>query len=320
MLPPVHILGPAIAGGIILLKKNDLSQDKTRKPIILKKRRYYIKRKTPNTVENPLKVLVEGLSSQLSRIIKRNAPEDYNAVVKGFLPEGAELLIPKYPMRSTGIHLVDIDGDSHNELVASFRHDEAIKTIVLKKQNDWWNKVAELNNSEYNTLNFRGVVDITGEGKKQLLMGMTSEDKEPVLYGYSMGDSRGFNELFDLNYHRFEILNTQKKKGVPSKAVLAVWNRKEDEAYDIRLHQWDGEGLKLLNNSRPYFVRNVIPYHVQKIKKAPYNTANWYNLACALEKAGLYRDALIAVDMGLSQGVDSTYKDRFESIREKIVQ
>lgn len=315
---PVQLAGLALAGRILLSKYNKKTvSNKGNKQFKLRLR---IKPLTGKrfTSTNPLQALFQGLASNLSRAFQKPLREDYNAIVKGFLPANAQLLTPQYPVISGEIQHVDVDGDSIRELIASYKANDEIKTIILKKQNGKWIKAAEAGNPGYDTINYRGVANITGEDRKQLLLGLTSTGRVPTLYGYSL-ENKGINKLFTQNYHKFEVLRSQGKgQETAGKARLAIWNEKDAGIYDIDVLQWNGTQLESSENIASYYLKSVIPYHARKLGQTPYNPSNWYNLADALKNVGAHKDALIATEVGMNVDKKSEFKERFMALRSEI--
>ncbi len=313
---PLHLAGIALAGRT-LLSKYDNSSQKQGKPLV----RLHPRTK-PLTISTllestPLNTVFRSITSTISELTKKPVREDYNAIVKSFTTSDVQLLKPQYPPNSKTIDFVDIDGDLQKELITSYRHNEGVKTLVLKKENDSWRKISEINNSGYNIINFRGTANITGNSNKQLLIGLASKGKAPDLYGYSFEDGN-FNELFMHKYNRFDFIRQEKTRDKASNVQLAMWNKKDTNSYDIKLLGWNGYELDEIENNSDYYFSNVVPYYVHKVKSMPNNPLNWYNLADTLVKSGTHRDALIAIDVGMSQDRDSQYKERFNALRDEL--
>lgn len=248
---PIHLVGVALAGRMLLSKPNGDSNKIGQKfPI----KPFPPRRPTdvkPLTVKNPFEVLINGLNRQLSGILKKQPLENYDEIVANFIPQGSTILTPKRPSSSQSISFADIDGDSRNELIASFRHVNEVKTIILKKETDNWYKVAEIATPEYESISYRDVVDLTGEGRKQLIIALSSQDKDSVLRGYSL-DKDKFNELFAVNCNRLQVLKLPGSDRSTSEVKLAVWKRKENDAYNIELLQWNGSQLEPSNDISTY--------------------------------------------------------------------
>jgi len=318
MFIPIKLAGAALAGTILNPRNmRRFTAGKNKSFAGTTPKRFYM-RKEGISVTNPLQVLVRGLSSTLSGIIQKPRKEDYNAVVKGFLPENAGILTPKYPAGTGEFQLADLDGDLQNELVASYRHDKKITTIILKKQGLNWNKVTELADTRHDEIHFRGFADITGEGKKQLLLGFREKEGLGELHTYTLLNGK-ISELPTHSYNRMEVLEPPKNKGAGAKAQLAIWNKRNAGAYDIEVKHWNGSQFEPVKNQSNYYNSRVIPYYVSKVKQASNDAARWYYLAEVLNNAGAYRDAITAIEAGISQRPGSPSREEFLSLKRKII-
>jgi len=306
---PLPIIGVALASRIVLTQRSK-NQNLPARPNIVR----------PNFMPpygNPIGIFFKGLNRQLSNLFSRQPNENLYSIAKNFVPEGASILTPKYPLNSGIVSFGDIDDDLKNELIVSYRLDDEIKTIILKKEDNNWYKAGEISDSGYESINYRAIVDLTGEGKKQLLLGLVSKDKNPVLRCYSV-DKDSINEVFNSNYNRLQVLKASSNDRQNSKAKLAIWEKAENDAYNIRLLQWNGSQLEPADEINTYYSDNVVPYYLKKVRKSPKSPQNWYNLADALVKAGMKRDAYIASETGMQYDSKGIFKDKFEALINQI--
>lgn len=315
---PLTIAGIALAGSTFFVKKNrrplpgknrTLSKQRPRPIRIIKKR--------PAT-PNPLQNIFKGITSSLSKFTQKSPKEDYNDVIRRMLPENATLLTPSHPAKAEKYQLVDLDGDLQNELVTTYRVDNMNRVLILKKRNDQWGKVAEISNPKFTKVNFINFADLDGQGKKQLLLGCKTKDNLIELHAYSL-ENESAKELFSRNCDWAEVDETTTNRGIPSKAHLALWNKKDADAYDIEVMGWNGSELEPVSNQVPYYYQRVLPYYGRKVKQMPQNPSNWYYLAEALLKSEMYRDALISIDMGLRFNPVSPSRDDFYTLRKAVL-
>lgn len=306
---PLPVIGVALASRILLSQKckgqNFLNKPNIGKPGFVP---FY---------RNPIEVFFKGLNRQLSNIFTREPRENLYSIVKSFVPEGANILTPKYPLNSDIFSFGDIDGDLQNELIVSYRYNDEIKTIILKKENNTWHKAGEISDSGYEGINYREIADITSEGKKQLLIALSSKDANPVLRCFSV-DKDNINEVFNANYHRLQVIKGSNNDRINSKSKLALWEKAEDDAYNIQLIQWNGSQFEPADGVSTYYFENVVPYYLKKVRKAPNSAQNWYNLADSLAKAGMKRDALIAAEASMYYDSKGKFKDRLEELVNRI--
>lgn len=265
---------------------------------------------------NPFEPIIRGLNTTLSQIVKPAPKEDYYAVIRDFLPTGSKPLKPRYPAASKDIEFADLDGDAQNELITSYAINNEIRTIVLKKQPNGWKKISEIITPAHQGMHYRGVANITGDGrKKQLLVATLSRENIPILHGYSL-DGNTAHKLFEHKSHRFQILHSSaRNKNTPASSRLAFWKRNEEGAYDVELLQWRDAKLQPSTNIGPYYYRHVLPQHVQRIRQAPLDPAGWYNFAHVLKKAGLNEDARVAIEVGMNHDRKNEYKDKFLKLK-----
>jgi hypothetical protein len=268
-------------------------------------------------VVNPFNNMIKGIRSTLSNVLNIQEHEDYDSIVGRFLPANADLIKPQMPVNSRTIQLANLDGDPGRALISTYKLKNEIKTLVLKKQNNEWYKAAEISNLDHDTLNYRGVADVKGEGNKQLLLGLTSDKTAPMLYGYSF-ENNGTKELFRRKYSRFEVLNPHGNNSNAEKSEIAFWDKKDEDSYNIEVHHWNGLQLEQHENSAHYYVNRVVPHYASKIKQNPNILSNWYNLADTLSKAGMKRDALTAVRVGMKVDKNSELKDKFLALKDEI--
>lgn len=320
MIIPLPIVSLALASRIPLQQRN-LNTFTPRKSI--KPQRYSMpkgqKNFRPPDLPASLRSLIQGLSKSLSGLTRKNPSEDYDAIVKDFLPSGAAQLEPQYPAGVGKYLLADLDGDTQNELVTTYRLGDTNTTIVLKKAKDKWTKKAEIENKEFSEINFMSAADVSGDKRSHLLIGWKSKEGSGKLHGYSLNNDT-LEDAFSHDYNYLEVLPPDKNRKESVKAQLALWNRKENSLYDVSVKHWTGTELQQVSNQNGYYYQRVLPYYGRAVKKMPGNPTNWLNLAKALEKAELYGDALRSAEIGLSLNPSVPVKGEFESIRGRMNQ
>lgn len=296
---------------------------KSNKPQIKK---YRIKKGTPNKIKlkDPLEALkgsVQSISRSLNnaigQITKKPEAIDYTPVVKGFIPENAKLLKPRLPNGAQEIMQADLDGDQKNELIATYRTNEGIRTIVLKAYGDRWQKTAEIYHHGHENIDYRHAVNLTGENKQQLLTGLTGGSSGNMLYGYTLTDGAAAR-LFSRNYDWVELVKKPEKNRMGRKETLSVWNKAIDGDYDIEVLDWTGLQLERANDDVHYYRTRVVPYYLRKARQNPSIISSWYRLTEALIKAGAYRDAMTVAEAGSRQEQDQEMKEKFILLKKDI--
>jgi hypothetical protein len=261
----------------------------------------------------PVENLLKNLNSAVSQITSKPAPVDYSAMVGSFLPPGAKLLRPQYPENSNEIQFEDFDGDGKNELVASYRTNEGVKTLILRKDAVQWSKMAEISNPEFDSIHYRNSADVAGDGKQYLLLGLRSKSRGSSLFAYSLTDGSA-KRIFSRNYDKLDLL---KPRTAGAKASIALWNEEAPDIYDIELVGWNGLELEKLDHTR-YLSRRVVPYYVKKLRQNPDDAVSWYNLANSFIKTGNTENASTAINLGLERSTDTQMRERFTLLKSRI--
>lgn len=292
-----------------------------------KKKRYSPKKITmanKSNMKDPLEALkgsvqsiTRNLNNVIGQIIKKPEVIDYTSVVKTFLPENAKILKPKLPKGAQEVMLADLDGDQHNELIATYKTNEGVRTLVLKGQGDQWQRAAEIYHQAHDGIEYRNVVNLTGEKKLQLLTGMTGGTSGNMLYGYTLTDGAAAR-LFSRGYSWVELVRGPAKARNNKGETLSVWNRDIDGNYDIEVLNWNGLQLEHVNDDMNYYRTRVAPYYLNKARQNPSSTGSWYKLAEAFIKAGAYKDAMMVAEAGARQVQDQQMKEKFLLLKKDI--
>lgn len=266
-----------------------------------------------DSLRKPVEAMVKNLNNAVSQLTSKPEKVDYRALVSSFLPPGAKLLKPQFPQNSNEIQFADLDGDKRSELVASYKTNEGVKTIVLKRDEVQWYKMSEISNPDFEEIHYRESTNIAGDSKKNLLLGLTSRLQDRTLFAYSL-DKDSARKIFSKKYSMIDLQNARSSA---SGASLALWNEQAPGIYDIELVNWNGFELEKLDNTR-YLAGKVVPYYIRKLRQNPDDAAGWYNLADAMSKTGNTSNAVTAVRFGLEQNPDATLRDRFTALSSKL--
>lgn len=280
--------------------------------------KYRLQIKDPiETLKNSVQSLSKGLSNALGQITGKSEAIDYNGIVKSFLPLNARLLTPGNPRGAQELLHADIDGDGRDEIIATYRTDEGISSIILHGEGRNWQKTADIPHPAHENLNYRTAARLTGENKKHLLLGLSGGCAENTLYGYALSDGAPVR-LFSRDYSWFELVRRPKNFSRDSGETLSFWNRTEDGHYDIDVMNWSGIQFEPEKDDVHYYRTRVAPYYLKRAKQSPSNITGWYRLAEAFVKAGATRDAIIVADAGSRQNQDPQLKEKFLALRRDI--
>lgn len=268
-----------------------------------------------NNLKRPVESLIKGLNNITAQFNSKPEKIDYTAVVNSFLPPGARLIKPQYPEDAGEIQFDDLDGDGRNELVTSYRSGDGLRTLVLKKDEVQWYKMAEISNPEFTDMHYRNSADIAGDGKLNLLLGLTSSRQDRTLFAYSVSDGSS-KKIFSKKYSKLELVKTRSASG-HAKDACALWHETAPGIFDIELVHWNGIDLESLDKSR-YLAGKVLPYYIKKLRQDPDDTTGWYNLADTFLKAGDKTRAERALMYGLEHDPDPLMKDRFAELQRQL--
>ena len=268
-----------------------------------------------DALKKPVESLIRSLNSAVSQFTAKPEKVDYYPVVNSFLPPGAKLIKPQYPENSNELQFADLDGDSRNELVATFKTHEGVKTLILRKDDVQWYKMAEISNPEFEGVHYRNSVNVAGDGKKYLLLGLTSKLQSRTLFAYALDDGNA-RKIFSKKYSMLE-LQKSRSTAASGKASLALWNEESPDIYDIELVSWNGFELEQLDKTR-YLADKVVPYYIRKLRQNPDDVVSWYNLANTMSKTGDTANAAKAVSLGLERNPDVFLRDKFTTLKSRL--
>lgn len=269
-----------------------------------------------DSVKGSVEKLFNELNRSVSQFTAKPEKINYNAVVNSFLPPGARLLKPENPENSNEIQFADLDGDQRSELVTSYKTAEGIRTMILKKDEVQWYKLAEINNPDFESIHYRNSADMDGGGHNLLLLGLITKAGARTIYAYTLENGNA-KRIFSKKYHLLELQKPNGRSSSSGKASLALWNEASPEIYDIELVRWNGLELEQLDHTW-YLEGKVIPYYVRKLRQNPDDTISWYNLANIMAETGYKEKAKTAVRLGLERNPDTDLKERFHDLKSRL--
>ncbi|XRG80746.1 hypothetical protein V5E38_10775 [Rossellomorea sp. GAMAL-10_SWC] len=223
--------------------------------------------------------------------------EELMKIVKEFTPSNAILVNPKKPLSTSPIQLYDFNQDGQKELVVTFKIKEKEQpspsqygVILLKKINNEWRKVWETKTQGVN-LDFSGLADITGDGVKEYLFGVT--------VGAAVGSNleifqwidNSFKNIAKVPYHEIDLVYDNQKVG------MAVWRAYIADSYLVDVLKWNGE--KLVYDKELYSKYYPVIEKVYNDKISKMNVwFYWYCLADAQIKSNLFEEASKSIEKG----------------------
>lgn len=252
-----------------------------------------------SAVSSPASMIKPPVSVMASPV----SGEKVSEIVNKFLPKGAQIINPNNPAGSKGIQSIDIDGDGKNEITALYKLSDDQKQaglIVLKQAADnSWNKIFEYK-SEGFSVNYFNFADITGDKKKDLLVGWSIGSTASGLDVFSFQNNQ-LKKIASDYYSKIDVEDMPDKDGkADGKNEIALWMHDTGEAYKIDVFRWDGTKLVPAVDVYPYYFKKVVPFYEQRVKEMPTAAFYWYYLADAQIKANDPSAALASIKTGLS--------------------
>jgi len=228
-----------------------------------------------------------------------NENNDLIKIVQAFKPLNSVLISPEKPFSTYPIQLYDFNKDGQKEIIFTFEI-KAIEqpspsqygTMVLKKDNGIWRKVWETKVKGV-ALNFSGLVDITGDGTKEYLFGVTNGAAIGSELGIFKWAGESFEKITNIPYHKMDIIHVDQKVGI------AIWQMYIGDSYLVNVLNWNGE--KLVNDEALFnhYYPKIETFYQNKITKMD-AWFYWYCLADAQIKANKLEDASTSIQKGIS--------------------
>ncbi|WLR57124.1 hypothetical protein LC048_09790 [Mesobacillus subterraneus] len=162
--------------------------------------------------------------------------------------------------------------------------------MVLTKVNNKWEKVWETIKQGVE-LDFSGLADITGEGIKEYLFG--------VSIGAALGNEleifqwndQTLQEIANVPYHKLDLLMGNQQVG------LAVWRWYIADSYLVDVLKWDGKKLAYDKQLYSKYYPVIEKFYTDKISKMN-AWFYWFCLADAQIKANLFEEASKSIEKG----------------------
>ncbi len=276
-------------------------------------------KRTP--VANPLKTLIDTLTSTLGNLtssipfLNQDEPmEDISAQIEKLLPVEAKIITPEYPQGIRKVQLEDLNNDGHDEAVVTYDLDGDMITAIFKKADDNWVKAAEVKNTGYNKLHYVHFADVNGDGKPEILVGWRTDRPLKDLHIFSWTD-QDMQKVASEKYDRMEVNYVREREG-NAIAELALWRPESDGGYAINLVHLNGSEFAHSNDVTSYYYERVVPFYAQKVRESGDSPYHWYYFSDSLVKAKMPKDALMAIDTGMSREPNSSLRENFLSLRE----
>lgn len=134
--------------------------------------------------------------------------EDINKALKELLPPSAEYLTSKNARQKQSIYLEDIKKDGNKEAFVLYRNpkdNQQAHLLLLTKQNESWKKAEDISTG-FSDFDYFDLLDLDGNGIKEVIAGGGSSDTEPEkqLHVYELLDG-GLKEKVNRAYESIDI-------------------------------------------------------------------------------------------------------------------
>lgn len=225
--------------------------------------------------------------------------KDLMKIVKAFMPSNSSLISPEKPSSTQPIQLYDFNHDGQKEIIFTFEikakeqpSPSQFGAIVLKKDNADWRKIWETKKKGVD-LDFSGLADITGDGTKEYLFGVTiGADIGSELEVFQWVNN-SFKKIADVPYHKIDIVKGKQKVGI------AVWQKYVGDSYLVDVLKWNGEKLVYDEELYSKYYPIIEKFYNDKISEMD-AWFYWYSLADAQIKANKFEEASKSIQKGIS--------------------
>lgn len=223
--------------------------------------------------------------------------ENKTKIAKSFIPSNSVLVSPKKPFSTSAIQLYDFNQDGRKEMIVTFEikakeqpAPSQYGVMVLKKVNNEWEKVWETKMQGVD-LDFSGLADISGDGIKEYLFGVTigaALGNELEIFQWN---GQTLQKIANIPYHAFDLLKGNHQDG------LAVWKWYLADSYLIDVLKWNGKKLTYDKQLYTKYYPVIEKFYNEKISKMN-AWFYWYCLADAQIKANLFEEASKSIEKG----------------------
>jgi hypothetical protein len=247
-----------------------------------------------------------------------HAEEKLNEVLmkisKEFVPSNSLLISPEEPVSTKPFQLYDFDQDGQEEIIITFEikakeqpSPSQFGAIVLKKEGEGWEKIWETKTQGVG-LQYSGVADITGDGTKEYLLGVTIGASAGNKLEIFQWNNNSFKKIADVPYHMMDLLS-DKNVGI------AVWQQYIADTYFVDVLKWNGQRLVLDEELYSKYYPVIEKFYNDKISKMD-AWFYWYTLADAQIKANLFDKANKSIQKGTTLAKQLSLPDVVENFNQ----
>ena len=245
--------------------------------------------------------------------------KDLMKIINEFVPPNSLLVSPEEPKSTKPYQFYDFNQDGQEEIIITFEikakeqpNPSQYGVIVLRKENERWEKTWETQTQGVG-LDYSGVADITGDGIKEYLFGVTIGASAGNKLEIFKWNNNSLKMIAEVPYHMMELLSNKK-------VGIAVWQRYIADTYFVDVLKWNGEKLVLDEELYSSYYPAIEKFYNDKILKMD-AWFYWYTLADAQIKANLFEKARNSIQKGTTLAKQLSLPDaveNFERLSDKL--
>ena len=245
--------------------------------------------------------------------------KDLMKIINEFVPPNSILVSPEEPKSTKPYQFYDFNQDGQEEIIITFEikakeqpNPSQYGVIVLRKENERWEKTWETQTQGVG-LDYSGVADITGDGIKEYLFGVTIGASAGNKLEIFKWNNNSLKMIAEVPYHMMELLSNKK-------VGIAVWQRYIADTYFVDVLKWNGEKLVLDEELYSSYYPVIEKFYNDKISKMD-AWFYWYTLADAQIKANLFEKARNSIQKGTTLAKQLSLPDavkNFERLSDKL--
>ncbi|WLR55569.1 hypothetical protein LC048_00675 [Mesobacillus subterraneus] len=259
-------------------------------------------------------VLVSVVISPIFTHAEERSDKDLMKIINEFVPPNSKLVSPEEPKSTKPYQFYDFNQDGQEEIIITFEikakeqpNPSEYGVIVLTKENEKWEKAWDTRKQGVG-LDYSGFADITGDGIKEYLFGVTigaSAGNNLEIFKWSINSLKMIAEV---PYHMMELLSNKK-------VGIAVWQRYIADTYFVDVLKWNGK--KLVQDEELYssYYPAIEKFYNDKISKMD-EWFYWYTLADAQIKANLFEKARDSIQKGTTLAKQLSLPDAVENFEQ----
>ncbi|WP_318508775.1 hypothetical protein [Bacillus sp. T3] len=250
---------------------------------------------------------------------KEKSNKDLIKIINEFVPPNAILVSPEEPKLTKPYQFYDFNQDGQEEIIITFElkakeqpNPSQYGVIVLRKENERWKKTWETQTQGVG-LDYSGFADITGDGIKEYLFGITIGASAGNTLEIFKWNNNSLKIIAEVPYHMMDLLSNKK-------VGIAVWQRYIADTYFVDVLKWNGEKLVLDEELYSRYYPVIEKFYNEKISTMD-AWFYWYTLADSQIKANLLEKARNSIQKGTSLAKQLSLPDEvknFEQLSDKL--